>query len=189
VLSELKKAAPTTVTSADSQSRRCGDGRHLQPIGRADDIPAVVRRPGVPQRLCPWAAVRGPAHALFLDRGFTIPSPAILGKIHERLVSDIETFIEANGLEVVRFKRGQSKEEIARPYLQAAAATGSEGVVLVGIAQEKVSGWRGFRKGGPDGHPHFVYSRQSLWVNHYYFYIYFYIGDGRWGPGFIKLCP
>jgi len=39
---------------------------------------------------------------------------------------------------------------------------------MVGVAQERVSGWRGFRRGGSDGHPHFVYRRQSLWVNHYY---------------------
>ncbi len=36
--------------------------------------------------------------------------------------------------------------------------------------------------GGPDGHPHFVYRRQSIFPNNYYFYI----RDPDWGPTFIK---
>ena len=40
----------------------------------------------------------------------------------------------------------------------------------------------GWRDGGPDGHPHFVYRRQSILPNNYYFYI----RDPDWGPGFIK---
>ena len=40
---------------------------------------------------------------------------------------------------------------------------------MVGIAQEKTSAWRGWRDGGPDGHPHFVYRRQSIFPNNYYF--------------------
>ncbi|MDP9442603.1 MAG: hypothetical protein M3P34_10600 [Actinomycetota bacterium] len=57
--------------------------------------------------------------------------------------------------------------------------------MMVGVAQERVSGWRGFRRGGSDSHPHFVYRRQSLSVNHYYFYLW----DAEWAPGFIKVCP
>ena len=53
---------------------------------------------------------------------------------------------------------------------------------MVGIAQEKTSAWRGWRDGGPDGHPHFVYRRQSIFPNNYYFYI----RDPDWGPAFIK---
>lgn len=120
-----------------------------------------------------------------LDQGNTIPSPKVFGRIHDRLVAAIDRFVAANTLEVLRFKKGQSKEESARPYLEAAKAAGREGVVVVGVAQERVQGWRGFRRGGSDSHPHFVYRRQSLWVNHYYFYIW----DREWGPGFIKLCP
>jgi hypothetical protein len=55
-------------------------------------------------------------------------------------------------------------------------------VVMVGVAQEKTSAWRGWRDGGPDGHPHFVYRRQSIFPNNYYFYI----RDPGWGPAFIK---
>jgi hypothetical protein len=53
---------------------------------------------------------------------------------------------------------------------------------MVGIAQERTSAWRGWRDGGPDGHPHFVYRRQSIFPNNYYIYI----RDPDWGPTFIK---
>lgn len=119
-----------------------------------------------------------------LDRGCPIPSPKVFGQIHDRLVASIDAFVANNNVAVVRFAKGQRKEDVARPHLEAAERAGQEGVVMVGVAQERVSGWRGFRRGGSDAHPHFVYRRQSLWVNHYYFYIW----DDQWGPGFIKLC-
>ena len=45
---------------------------------------------------------------------------------------------------VVRFKAGESKEDIARPYQDEAAAAGRPGLVLVGKAQERTSSWRGY---------------------------------------------
>jgi len=42
---------------------------------------------------------------------------------------------------------------------------------MLGVCQEKTSAWRGWRDGGPDGHPHFVYRRQSIFPQNYYFYI------------------
>ena len=76
-----------------------------------------------------------------------------------------------NEIPTVRFVKGDVKEEIAREHLQAAEREGRYGVVMVGIAQEKTWAWRGWRDGGPDGHPHFVYRRQSIFPNNYYFYI------------------
>jgi hypothetical protein len=55
-------------------------------------------------------------------------------------------------------------------------------VVLIGVAQEKTSAWRGWRDGGPDGHPHFEFCRQSIFPNNYYFYVL----DPEWGPAFIE---
>ena len=63
----------------------------------------------------PGLQSEGQLMRFFLDRGFTITSPAILGRIHERLISDIDAFIAANGLEVVRCKRGESKEDAPYP--------------------------------------------------------------------------
>ena len=72
---------------------------------------------------------------------------------------------------MVRFVKSDVKEEIAREHFKAATERErSFGVVMVGAAQERTSAWRGWRDGGPDGHPHFEYRRQSIFPNNYYFY-------------------
>jgi hypothetical protein len=117
-----------------------------------------------------------------LDRGFPIPSPALLGRIGREYVSAVERFIAEQEIPVVRFQRGEVKEEIAREYFKAAEAESRFGVVMVGVAQERTSAWRGWRNDGPDGHPHFEYRRQQVFPNNYYWYI----RDPDWGPGFVK---
>ena len=82
----------------------------------------------------------------------------------------------------MRFVKGDVKEEIAREHFKRAEREGRFGVVMVGIAQERTSAWRGWRDGGPDGHPHFEYRRQQVFPNNYYWYI----RDPDWGPGFLK---
>jgi hypothetical protein len=133
----------------------------------------------------PALMTEGQVVRFLLHRGYPIPSPAGLGHNHDRLVREIERFIAEGDIPVVRFVRRQSKEEVARPYLAGAEREGREGVVLVGVAQERVAGWRGWKDGGSQGHPHFTYRRQALFVNHYYFYVW----DRDWGPAFLKLCP
>lgn len=120
-----------------------------------------------------------------LDHGYPIPSPVALQRIGKSLVADIERFIARNDIPVVRFAKGDRKEQIAAPYLAAAEAQGRQGVVLVGIVQEKASAWRSWRTGGSASHPHFELGRQSVFVNHYYFYVF----DSEFGPGFFKLLP
>ena len=117
-----------------------------------------------------------------LDRGFPIPSPAVLGRIGTGYVNRITDFIAKNQIPVVKFAKGDVKEEIARKHFRQAEREGRYGVVMVGICQEKTSAWRGWRDGGPDSHPHFVYRRQSIFPKNYYFYI----RDPDWGPSFIK---
>lgn len=53
-----------------------------------------------------------------LDRGATIPSPPLLGRLGSRYVEAIEGFAEPNAVPIVRFRRGESKEEVGRPYLR-----------------------------------------------------------------------
>jgi hypothetical protein len=105
-----------------------------------------------------------------------------LGRIGRGYVERINAFIAENQIPTVHFTKGDVKEEIARKHFEQAEREGRFGVVLVGICQEKTSVWRGWRDGGPDSHPHFVYRRQSIFPNNYYFYI----RDPDWGPGFIK---
>src|SRR6266508_410009 len=75
---------------------------------------------------------RPPWMPLPAQPGYPIPSPAGLARNHDRLVAEIEQFVAGRGLEVMRFAKRQSKEEVARPYLEAAERDGRQGVVLVG---------------------------------------------------------
>ena len=86
-----------------------------------------------------------------LDRGAIIPSPAVLGQIGSRYVAAIERFAARNEIPIVRFRRGESKEELARPYLEAAKREERFGCVMIGVAQERAQVWRGWRRGGSDG--------------------------------------
>jgi hypothetical protein len=114
------------------------------------------------QGYVPRLQTQGQLIRFLLDRGFPIPSPAALGKIGRGYAEAINRFIVEHEIPVVRFRKGEVKELIAREYFQRAERQGRYGVVLVGVAQEKTSAWRGWRDGGPDGHPHFEYRRRSI---------------------------
>jgi len=132
----------------------------------------------VPRLACDGLLVR-----FLLDRAEgNVPSPAILGRIGRGYVQAVDRFALDSQIPVVRFAKGECKEDLARPYLRAAERERRFGVVLIGVAQEKAFAWRGWRDGGNDAHPHFEFARQAVYVNHYYFYIC----DPEWGPGFIK---
>jgi len=124
-----------------------------------------------------------------LQRGFPIPSPVVLTRNHDRLIADIDRFVKTNGLTVVRFRKGDVKEDIARPFQEAAAAADQPGVVLVGKAQERMEAWVGYKDSasplGTDRHPHFSFSRQAKVPDHWYFYLH----DDHWGPVLVKLAP
>ncbi len=119
------------------------------------------------------------------QRGFFIPSSAAFGKIGQAYAAEVHRFAEANGIPVRRFGKGESKEQAARPYLEAAAAEGGKGkVALIGIAQEKALVWRSWKARGQENtaHPHMEWGRQMAFVNHFYFYLW----DPEWGAAFWK---
>ncbi len=106
------------------------------------------------------------------QRRFPIPSSAAFGKIGDAYVKDIHRFAKDHDIPVVHFQKGESKEEMARPLIDAAAAQGGEGkVVLIGMAQEKASAWRSWPAKGQERapHPHMEWGRQMVFVNHFYF--------------------
>ena len=123
-----------------------------------------------------------------VGQGSTIPSPAALVRIHDRMVSDLDRLVASTGVEVLRFRPGESKEDIARTFQDEAATTGRFGLVLVGKAQERISAWRGYvDRAHPShrpGHPHISWSRQSAVPDQWYFYF----ADEQWGPAFVKCC-
>lgn len=118
------------------------------------------------------------------QRGYPIPSSAAFGKIGEAYAAEVRQFAKRNGIPVRYFAKGEKKEEVARPYIEAAAAGGKGAVALIGIAQEKASVWRSWPARGQRGaaHPHMEWGRQMAFVNHFYFYLW----DAEWGPAFWK---
>lgn len=152
--------------------------RSVDRIGVAGYIPNLMHEGGLVAFLLHRASLVGTRN---------IPSPALLGHNHDRLLADLDRFVAQCELPVVRFRRGDSKEGIARPYQLAAASEDRSGVVLVGKAQERMDIWRGWvDKDSPlsfRSHPHFSFSRQSALPDHWYFYLW----DRDWGPALIKL--
>src|SRR6266545_4535721 len=118
------------------------------------------------------------------QRKFKIPSSAAFGKIGVAHVKAIHKYAEKHEIPVMHFKKKDNKEKIARPYIEAAAREGKEGVVLIGIAQEKASVWRSWPRKGHENkpHPHMDWGRQMAFPNHFYFYIW----DAEWGGTFWK---
>lgn len=153
--------------------------RCVDRIGWAGYVPNLMHEGGLVAFLLHRASLVGTRN---------IPSPALLGHNHDRLVVDFDRFVADHHLEVVRFRRGDSKETIARRHQLAAAAEDRPGVVLVGKAQERTDIWRGWvDKDSPLSfrtHPHFAFSRQSAMPDHWYFYLW----DREWGPALIKLA-
>jgi hypothetical protein len=99
-------------------------------------------------------------------------------------VKAIHRFAAQHQIPVVKFKKGQDKEAIARPYLEAAAREGKDRVVLIGIGQEKASVWRSKPRKGQEkrAHPHMDWWREMAFINHFYFYLW----DTEWGGTFWK---
>jgi len=119
------------------------------------------------------------------QRGYEIPSSAAFGKIGDGYVAEVHRWAKAHGDPVRRFVKGENKEAIARPLIEAAERDGGEGrVVLVGIAQEKTPVWRSWKAKGQEHlpHPHMEWGRQMAFVNHFYFYLW----DPEWGGAFWK---
>jgi hypothetical protein len=118
--------------------------------------------------------------------GNPIPSPALLGQRCERFRGAVRQFVTQHEIPEVRFQRGVRKDDVVAEYR--ARSQLPEGVVLLGVAQERCRSFKA-RKSCPAADVvDFQYSRQSVYVNHYYFYFQ----DRHWGPGFLKVgsyCP
>lgn len=114
-------------------------------------------------------------------RGNPIPSPALLKPMHDRFVADIKRFSQEHHAPLVELQRGERKDDIANR--RRAQFKAPEGVVFIGHAQERANSFKGKKLVGPHGGVHFDFTRQPVFVNHYYFYLQ----DQRWGPAFLKI--
>ena len=98
-------------------------------------------------------------------------------------VAAIERFVDGAGVDLVRFDKHQRKDDVTQEYL--AGFDADEGVLYVGVAQEKARVVRTERRRNPRtgaSYPWVVAG--SAMVNHYYFYCV----DADFGPFFLKFC-
>jgi len=120
---------------------------------------------------------------LMRHRGFPIASTALVAPMTRQFVSDIHDFAAAHGVPLIRFAKGQRKDDVMAQHL--AGFTGREGIVFVGVAQEKAHIFRTERRHNPvtgAAYPWIVTATGI--VNHYYFYGV----DDDFGPFFLKFC-
>ena len=101
---------------------------------------------------------------LHRQRGFPIPSSAVFGQIGEAYVAEIQRWAKANDIPIHYFAKKENKEKFAEPLLRAAAEQGGDGkVVLIGIAQEKASTWRSWKKKGQEKASILTWSGAARW--------------------------
>ncbi len=119
--------------------------------------------------------------SFFLGRHRNNPwvSPALLRPISEGLRRGVKK-LEKAGVPLVRFRKGERKDDIAMRFHQRFEP--DSGLVFVGVAQERQWAF-GAKKIHNNNFVDFEWFRESVYVNQYYFYVL----DPEWGPAFLKL--
>ncbi len=116
-------------------------------------------------------------------RGNRFVSSALMLPMTERFTADIRHYIDTRRLDLVRFAKGQSKDQVAKEYL--AGHHGGECILFVGVAQEKNRVWRtAQRRDRASGRRYPWLYQEGAMVNHWYFYGF----DADFGPFHIKFC-
>lgn len=116
-----------------------------------------------------------------------LPSPVVLNDITNKFKNSVKQFAARCNLEIKDFgKKGKNNRKTRKDDIAGEERKHfphDEGVYMIGRAQEKCSAYKAqqINKGKLI---YFDYSRQSVYVNHYYFYFI----DRDFGPAFIKYC-
>lgn len=123
-------------------------------------------------------------HGFFcFHRGNQFASSALMLPMTERFAADIRHYIDTRRLDLVRFAKGQSKDQVAKQYL--AGKSGGDQILFVGVAQEKARIWRtSQRTDKATGKKYPWLYQDPAMVNHWYFYGF----DADFGPFYIKFC-
>jgi len=123
----------------------------------------------------------GVSHFFKQHRGALVASTTLMAPMSHQFVTDIQQFAKQHQLEFVRFKPGQRKDEETQKRLK--VFDQSEGVLYIGVAQEKFSGFRVSKRKNPETGATFPWLyRSTVMCNQYYFYVV----DEDFGPLFIK---
>lgn len=116
-------------------------------------------------------------------RGMQFASSALMNPISTKFIAAVETFAKTNKLPIIRFEKGQRKDDVQKEHL--AKFRSKEGVLFIGKAQEKTPVFRTEKRRNPqtgDTYPWIV--RSTAMVNHFYFYAV----DEDFGPFFLKFA-
>jgi hypothetical protein len=113
--------------------------------------------------------------------GHPVPWPALFKPRTDRFIAAIQTFASDRHVPLMSFEHVDSKDAFVAPYR--ARFTGREGVVVIGVAQEKMRSFRAHKRPGRGHTPVFDFARQSVAVNHYSFCVH----DRECGPAFLKI--
>jgi hypothetical protein len=120
-------------------------------------------------------------------RGHRFASSALMAPMTRAFTADIDHFVAARGVDLVRFAKGQRKDDVTGEYLRRAAVDDRglvpEQVLYAGVAQEKQKVFRTSKRRNPvTGATYPWLVPGSGVVNQYYFYCV----DEDFGPVCVK---
>ncbi len=113
-------------------------------------------------------------------RGQPVASSSLMGVMTNAFLRQVDDFLEQHQIPVVAFQKGQRKDDVAAEYRQ--RFQGTEGVLFLGKAQEKVTVFRTEKRTGSDGKKYPWIVKSATPVNQFYFYCL----DADFGPFFLK---
>lgn len=114
-------------------------------------------------------------------RGAQVASTTLMAPMTRDFAAAIQAFAKQKGVEIVHFEKGQRKDDETQRRLK--DFTAKEGVLYIGVAQEKCATFRVKKRFSESTGTSFPWLyRSTVLCNQYYFYIV----DADFGPLFIK---
>ena len=126
---------------------------------------------------------RGVASFFRFHRGEIFASSALMNPMGKSFIAAVDRFVRREQIPLITFIKGQRKDDVTQEYRSRFSK--SEGIVVVGKAQEKTPVFRTEKRRNPQtGRTYPWIVRTTAMVNHYYFYGI----DEDFGPFFLKFC-
>jgi hypothetical protein len=111
-----------------------------------------------------------------------VASSSLMSVMTRAFLQQVDDFVAAHDIPVVQFVKDQRKDDVAAEHR--ARFTGTEGVLFLGKAQEKVAVFRTEKRTDERGKKYPWIVKSSTPVNQ----LYFYCIDEDFGPFFLKFC-
>jgi len=116
-------------------------------------------------------------------RGNRFASSALMQPMTDAFVANIHHYVAAHDLDLIHFRKGQRKDDVAHRYLR--DHDGSERILFVGRAQEKTLVFRTQKRRNPvTGAAYAWLAKEWAMPNHFYFYGF----DDDFGPFFLQFA-